>query len=662
MLYIWQFQIEEQTIIGRTWEEFITLCEMLTSCCSGREAWVVYVHNLSYEFQFLAGIYPFQASDVFAMDRRKILKATMYNCIEFRCSYLHSNMSLDQYTHKWGVQSAKLSGFDYEKSRYPWTPLSDDELAYCVNDVRGLVQTLKKEMQMDGDNLYTIPPTSTGYVRRDLKQAMRTYNRSTLQRQLPDYRIYTMLFEAFRGGNTHANRYFSGQIIGGDEIPCRVYSFDRSSSYPDVQCNDLFPVGRWQVEEDVSPERVSELMNRRGKALLMRVRFLNIRLKDPEWGCPYLSVAKCREFIPRKKRRGPNGEWIYPETYDNGRILGSELLATTITDVDLKIIMEEYDWDAVFFDTIAHSTYGRLPGQLVEQIEKYYTTKTELKGAEPLSFEALLYAKDKEKLNAIYGNTVMNPVKPEIMFGYHPEETDADYALSDEYTPEELLRESNRRAYMSYAWGIWTTAYARYRLEQGIRIAHNPRHGCYFVYADTDSVKWFADTESERKACFKRWAEFNRRATAASRKNRAFATDRKGTTHYMGVFELDAEYDKFITLGAKKYACIEDGALHITVAGVGKKLGAAYLADHGGIEAFQEGFVFPENHGGGTESIYNDYPEIQEYLVDGHQLHITRNVVIRPTTKTLGITGDYAFILENPAVYRKIFDEKYDNG
>jgi hypothetical protein len=81
-------------------------------------------------------------------------------------------MSLEAFTSKMGVEDAKLDDFDYEKIRYPWTELTEREMLYCINDVRGLVQALKKEMQLDGDTLYTIPLTSTGYVRRDCKKAM----------------------------------------------------------------------------------------------------------------------------------------------------------------------------------------------------------------------------------------------------------------------------------------------------------------------------------------------------------------------------------------------------------------------------------------------------------------------------------------------------------
>ena len=162
IMYIWQFQVDEIcTVYGRTWAEYL---EFIDGICAalGDDYLVVYVHNLSYEFQFLAGIYPFKASEVFAVESRKVLKCEMFGHIEYRCSYLQTNMSLAQFTKKMGVKHQKLSGaeFDYTKNRYPWTELTGRELEYCVNDVWGLVEAIKAEMQRDNDNLYTIPITS----------------------------------------------------------------------------------------------------------------------------------------------------------------------------------------------------------------------------------------------------------------------------------------------------------------------------------------------------------------------------------------------------------------------------------------------------------------------------------------------------------------------
>ena len=120
----------------------------------------------------------------------------------------------------------------------------------------------------------------------------------------------------------------------------------------------------------------------------------------------------------------------------------------------------------------------------------------------------------------------------------------------------------------------------------------------------------------------------------------------------MGVFESEDNketgyaYRYFKTMGAKKYAYVEKEGegVHCTIAGVNKKKGGKELDAHGGLKAFEEGFVFKD--AGGTMAVYNDNPEIKEVIIDGHRLPITSNVAILPSEYTLGITGEYERILK----------------
>lgn len=609
-MYIWQFQIEDQTIIGRTWmefKEFLRNCRMQLK----QDEWLmIYVHNLSFEFTWLKGLYKFKPDEVFSIESRKVLRCTMWDHFEIRCSYLLTNMNLDNFTKKMGV-TRKLSGeeFNYNKIRYPWTELTDRELQYCITDVKALVEALKVYFDIESDNFYTIPFTSTGFVRRDVKRAMRHYNRQDLFNMQPDYDIYCLLSEAFRGGNTHANRYYASTIMEN------ITSYDRVSSYPDVQINELFPMSPWIREENVTADRACRIIFKHKRAALMRVGFQNIRLKDPLWGCPYIPKHKCRNLGQHYN--------------DNGRILWADWLELSICDPDLITIMEEYDYDSITFYDFYHCRYGRLPKPLREEIQKFYKDKTELKG---VAGQELFYGLQKAKLNAIYGMSCQKPVKETIDFidGFWIERNDPE---------EELLAKNNAKAFLVYSWGVWTTAHARRELEKALNIVGPER----FVYCDTDSVKFIDDG----KVSFKAYNESRKRDSI---KNGGVAADPAGHKHYLGVYDNEGTYKRFITMGAKKYA-YEDatGELHITVAGVSKYKGAAELARRGGLEAFKEGFVWYD--AGGLESIYNDDPEVKEVNIEGHKLQIISNVLLRPSTYTLGITGEYARILENPVIW-----------
>lgn len=384
-MYIWQMQIEETTIVGRTWEDFFGVLEDIAKQIRGNSWLILFVHNLSYEFQFLKGLYDFQPDEVFCMDSRKVLRCDMFECIEFRCSYLLTNMSLSQFLKKMRVKDQKLSGeeFDYSKIRYPWTKLSENEMLYCINDVRGLVEGLHRLMKIDGDDLSSIPMTSTGYVRRDMKKAMRKgYNWKQLKEMLPGPDIYRVLREAFRGGNTMANRYYA------DEIIHNVSSHDKVSSYPASLLTERYPMTPF-IRETASIPHFRKMLKNGNYALLGRFEFFNIRLRDIMIGCPYIPKDKCRN--------------LYGFTNANGRILNAEHLEISLTDVDFNIILGMYEWDGMNISVLYSAKYHMLPLAFRNVVMDYYRIKTELKGVPEDSEEFQFYQKNKEKLNATYG-------------------------------------------------------------------------------------------------------------------------------------------------------------------------------------------------------------------------------------------------------------------
>ena len=615
VMYIWQFQLGlDITIIGRTWDEFMAMInkikDILNNCYL-----VIYVHNLSYEFQFLKGIYKFNPEEVFCTDSRKILKCTMYDCIEFRCSYYLTNMSLDKLLKKYNVDNKKLTGqFDYNKVRYPWTNLDNNEMDYCINDVKGLVQAITKQLIHDGDTLQSVPLTSTGYVRRDIKKAMRQYNYKQLKDMLPDVEVYKLLRETFRGGDTLSNRWNTDDIIDN------VKSVDIVSSYPSSMIINKYPMTKFYQE---NTKDFNKLIKKGTHALLFRIIFINIDVKNIAEGHLYLSRDKCRNII-----KG---------TYVNGRILCADYLETTLTDIDFNIVNRRYKYDKYIITCLYSSRYKKLPSMFRDVILNYYRIKTELKGVEEGTDDYYYYMKNKEKLNSSYGMSVEDIGKDEIKF------INGEYVKLDEPL-KDLIDRNNKKAFLNYAWGVWCTAWSRKRLADGIDVvSKNGKEPMNFIYSDTDSIKYTGEVD---------FKAYNKKIEKDALDNNAYAVDKKGNIHYMGVFE-DEGYrlpNRFKTLGAKKYV-LEDSTknLHITIAGVSKNKGAKEL---GTIENFKEGFIFKD--GGGTESIFNDNVDFI-INIDNHMLRITDNLVIKDSTYTLGITSDYRAILDG------LIDIKYSD-
>ena len=640
IMYIWQWQIGEKiTIIGRLWSDFLKVKKIILECLKARGPKIcmaIYVHNLSFEFQFLSGIYPFNPEDVFAVKSRKILKCVMNGVIEFRCSYLLTNNSLVKFLSKMreAFPSAgiidKLSGeeFNYSKTRYPWTPLTEQELLYSVVDVYSLVRALNAKMIADGDTLETIPRTSTGYLRRDVKRALHPKSQY-LKTLFPEIELYTALEESFMGGFVHANYHYVGIILHN------VYSDDRSSSYPACQCLSEFPLTPFRHDGPLTAAGYNEI-RKQHRAIVMRCTFEGIKPLDEHMGISYIPKSKCRNLVGG--------------TIDNGRIINADHLEITLTDIDLCIIKDLYTWDALYITDSFSSRYGALPSEWLDIIKTCYRDKTALKGVDGQEY---FYNRQKEKTNSNYGLSAQKPAKPTIEYRSEKE----DVFCEKEESTESLL--ASAKPTVPYQWGVWTTAHARYELWQSLKLSGNKT-----VYWDTDSDKHLEPLDL---------TAYNSALAAKSESHGCSATDKHGNRHHMGVYENDGVYDEFITWGAKKYAYIArdkdgDPYLSITIAGVNKKKGAEELVQaakedikatgqdpstlpkadvlHYALTLLKPGFIFRE--AGGQELIYNDHcnGEIGLYSPDGQYIPITNNVAFIQSTYELGITSEFEKLIE----------------
>lgn len=520
------------------------------------------------------------------MTGRKVVKCSIGDRFEYRCSYVLTNMSLRVFLDKMKVEHQK-GELDYDKIRYSWTPVTQEELEYCIADVLGLYEALKRMFKIDGNNLSDVPLTSTGYVRKDFKAAMRKGGYIPLVRECsPTWEVYLHLRRAFRGGNTHANRCYTGIILDN------ITSYDRASSYPDVLVNMPYPVKPFLRDSAKTLDKIYD-----GFPYVMLVEFTKIEQRDMFYGCPYLSIHKCYNL------RG--------SVNDNGRVVQAEYLQTYLTDIDLNIVKEQYTWEEASIVSCYRSEYGMLPEAMKMVTMEYYERKTKLKGVDG---QEVYYMKAKNKLNSIYGMCATNPVRTNLVFN------GTDFSVK-ECDDKEQLEKANKKAFTVFAWGCWCTAWARFWLEKAIRLC-----GHKFIYCDTDSVKFIGNVD---------FTELNREIQSLSEKHEAYADDPKGNRHYLGVFEKDATYKRFVTLGAKKYAYEDEkGNLHITIAGVSKS-GASELES---IENFKEGFVFHDS--GGMEAVYNDTWG-EPIKIDGHVLEVPPNICLYKGEYTLGVTLEY---------------------
>lgn len=611
-MYHWQVCIDGYVCFGRTWKEFLTFLRKINRALKNydeKQKLVCYIHNFSYEFQFLYSW--IELTDVFAIDKRKPLKAISKDFnIEFRCSYLLSNMNLKKFIENTpNAHYFKGTGdLDYKKVFTPKTTLTLSELGYCYNDVMGLYEAIIYLLKED--TLTTIPLTSTGYVRRECRNNMRKNkkNRKQFLDLKLDDKLYQLCKDAFRGGNTASNRYKT------NFINYYVSSYDMSSAYPYAMISGLYPVTPFQEETITSLDMLDDYNNR--YCTLAYYSFENVKLKKGI-PFPYIPYSKCIEFIaPSYVGPFKGKEYCY-----NGRVLEADFLKIAMTNYDYQIFINQYDYDEenVRVEDFYYSHKGFLPKDLTDTVIEFFTLKSQLKGIEEKEYE---YMKSKNKLNSLYGMIVTDIIRQENLFN-------DQWEKGENSTLEEYYKKRNN--FLTYQWGLFVTAICRTNLQKAI-----DKIGLDCVYIDTDSVKFVGEHDEV-------FEQVNQEMIEWCTQNDIINYVEVGTKKfYLGLYDKEKGYDEFITLGAKKYAFNQNEKIGITVAGLNKKSGAQELERKGGLSNFKIGTEFFDS---GRKTVYYNDDKKHFITIQGCQIENASNIALVDTTYTLGMTDVMLSIL-----------------
>lgn len=626
-MYIWQFSVNETVYYGRTWEEFKLFLDRLEENCDLKK--YIFVHNLSFEFQFFAS--QLNIKSVLSRKSRKVMSAKLadYN-IEFRCTYYMSNVSLAYLPKLFNLSVQKMVGdLDYTKLRTPATAMTDAELGYCEHDCLVVYEYIKMEL-VKYKSVNRIPMTSTGKVRKELQSlVMRDYEYRRITRGSINIKpsVYNMLVDAFAGGYTHSNYMYT------DEVISNVDSYDETSAYPYVMVTSKFPMSEFK---ECHIKTADDMIKK--YAYLLKVTFHHVKCK---YYNNFISASKCENIVGAM--------------FDNGRIVSAKELTITLTDIDFKFILDVYNIESYEIVESYYAIYKYLPKKFIDFILEKYVNKTKFKNVKGKELD---YVKEKNKFNSLYGMTVTNMIRDEVNFDNITGWSESE--LTDSLIFDKLLEEKEK-AFLSFSWGVWVTAYARDNLLRRM-IQLDP----YVVYSDTDSLKCVQGYDAK---VFEQYnAEVIKKIQkVSSTLNIPFENyapeDSKGVKHLLGIFECETgagrqyTYDKFITQGAKKY-CVEiDGQLEITVSGVPKS-GNRCLSR---IEDFRDDLVFDYKYTNKQTIMYNDNQvpvDIVDYLGVKYKVDDKSGCCLLPTTYKLGKSLDYANLLTDNSTNRAKFKNR----
>lgn len=624
-MYIWMFSVNDTVYYGRTWDEFLVFIKKIDENDPTIRK-IIYVHNLAFEFQFFKKFFNYKK--VLARTVRKPFKIILndYN-IEFRCTYFMTNCSLAKLSEVYDLPIAKKVGdLDYTKLRHSTTPLTEKELGYCKYDCLVIYEYIKKEIEVY-KTLKDIPLTSTGKVRRELKNLTTTnfqYKKLVKKAININPHVYELLANAFTGGYTHANATYTGDIIED------VNSYDFTSSYPYVLVSEKYPSTEFRKCDVKTIQDLKEV-----NAYLIKVKFYNIVSK---YDNNFISVSKCLE--------------VKKPVLDNGRIASARELEIVLTDIDFKLYMRAYRIEKYEIIEAYYSVYNYLPKLFINFILDKYVLKTEYKNVEGKELE---YQLEKGKFNSLYGMCVTRTIRDSVDF---IEGEWKETPLTNKDIIEALLEEK-KKAFLSFSWGVWCTSYARDNLLSNVIKLDSET-----IYCDTDSLKItkYANLkviDDYNKSVINKIENVSNILDIDIKKFKP--KDKDGIEHMLGVFDHDAYYKKFITLGAKKYAFIKtnkkgEDEIGITVAGVPKKAKNALKR----LEDFKPSHVFKYEDTGKMLIAYiedQEPIELTDYLGNIYTVTDKTGACALPTTYVLGISEDYSDYLSDNVSKRAIYKE-----
>lgn len=358
------------------------------------------------------------------------------------------NQTVESMPRTFKIPENKLE-IDYNLPREVGHILTSDEEAYVKNDVVIVAKALKYLFDMGLTKM-----TAGSNALAEYKEIMRLNRFRSLYKPL-NYEIDKDIRRAYRGGFTYLNPFYKNKSVGCGEV------LDVNSLYPSVMYKEILPFGEpfFYVGEYV-PDKVYPL---------------------------YIQRFTCSFKI--KKGKIPTIQIKHSRFIDNEYLTdsGDEPVALTLTSVDLKLFLEQYDvWDLNYE---SGWKFKGMRGLFTEYIDKWIKVKNEA----TISGNKGMRQVAKIMLNSLYGKFA----------------TSLDVQSKIPYLENEIVKyklgEKGTKDGVYLPMGAFITAYARdktIRTSQAIKDYSIMKYGVdMYCYSDTDSIHTILPIEELKQFC-----------------------------------------------------------------------------------------------------------------------------------------------------------------
>lgn len=532
--YHWQFGIGDCSFMGRSLDSMKDFIDLLISYMwewKPKTKLLVLDANLGYEWQFCKHYWStIGITDLFAKEKRNPIYIELAKTIMFREVLGLFGHSLSEIAVNYCNMEKLVGDLDYDKCRLSNTEMTEEEIGYCIRDVEILVKLGEYIFKNYFGQKPTLPYTSTGIVRAEIKKELGSnlkYERKRIEELMPEEWEYELFrTKLFKGGICGSN------ILLMDKILDDVVGADITSDYPFQMLTKKFPVG------GATRCKPSEFMQEKIPYIAW-VSFYRFRSRTSH------AIMSAHKLMNTKEVKDSKETIL-----DNNRIQYAERVELIVNDVEFKSLQQCYKWTNF---TVMHcwkfkEGYAMLPMHIRKVVISWYLKKEKLKAEYSDTQE---YRDAKAFVNSIFGMMCTALYLEEFIL-------DGDEI---EGVKNKSYEECCRFLFLSPYWGFWITSHARAMLVDVIC-----RFPSVIVQYDTDSV-YFRDKGEVAEKLRKYLNDFNRKTMIANKAK--FLGDEHMLS--IGTWTFDPMFKRFKALGAKRYMYeTQNGKIKCVVAGCRK--------------------------------------------------------------------------------------------
>lgn len=358
------------------------------------------------------------------------------------------NQSVESMPKTFNIPENKLE-IDYNAPRERGHILTGEEEAYIKNDVVIVAKALKYLFDMGLTKM-----TAGSNALSEYKEIIRLNRFRSLYKPL-NYEIDKDIRRAYRGGFTYLNPIYKNKEVKEGEV------LDINSLYPSCMRECMLPFGEpFFYEGEYVEDKVYPLYIQR----------LTCSFKIKEGKIPTIQIKHSR-FV--------DNEYLTDS--------GEEPVALTLTSVDLKLFLEQYDvWDLHYE---SGWKFKAMRGLFTDYIDKWIKVKNEA----TISGNKGIRQVAKIMLNSLYGKFASSlDVQSKIPY---LENDIVKYKLGEKTTKDGVY----------LPMGAFITAYGRertVRTSQAIKDYSIKKYGIdMYCYSDTDSIHTILPIEELKMFC-----------------------------------------------------------------------------------------------------------------------------------------------------------------